>query len=624
MRLPAYLATLFFASVLTACGGGGDPVASGDSSDSSDPTDDVGTGDVTTSSNVDTPSIGTGSGSSYQAGVLSINTTSLSAGGSTQITATIVDAGNDNKKIASEEYTIFFNSSCASDGRAEFSKENVTTSSGDVIVTYTAKGCSGDDFVTFGLYESGDSTSGERLAVASGTITVAPAEVGELSFVDYSSPAISISTIGNNVLPKTTSVTFNVSDTSGNAIANKGVNFSIAPSTGGVSLALESSVTNETGNVSVVVRAGSTHTVFSVVATTTGTDGTTEISTSSLPISVTTGIPDQDSFSIAADIINPGAYDFQGAEVSVTASVADQFQNPVADGTIVNFTAESGNIEPFCRTEAGFCSVSWRSAGYRPGMENDADYDDRDFVNESNVLAGTSAYGVTTITAYTQGEGGYTDSNNNNLYDPGEAFEAWPEAMRDDDILNATLTGDTVDMDVNGNGPVEFFADYDFDGVRDSAPSVYQGALCADSAIALGHCADLMHVRDSIVISQSQYDSVKVEVYTRSGDAFTQVFNPTLSTAPAGGRLWLFVTDENGAMPVNGTTVQTSGAGFKVFGRTGEVDNSVGLLDVNFTGLSSSFGELFLLEYRAEATPEEVTYTVTLPSGRSSSGTFIP
>jgi len=607
--------------VLTACGGGGgDPVA-GDNSGGDSATDETGNGDVTTSATVDTPSIGNGTGDAYSAGVLSINTSSLSAGGSTQISATIVDAGNDNKKIASEEYTIRFNSSCASDGRAAFSKEESTTSSGEVVVTYTAKGCSGEDFVTFGLYPAGSSGSSERLAVASGIITVAPAEVGQLSFVSYSSPAISISTIGNNVLPKTSVVTFKVSDSSGNPIANKSVDFSLAPSTGGVSLALDSSVTNENGDVSVVVRAGTTHTVFSVVAKTLGTNGTTEISTSSLPVSVTTGIPDQDSFSIAATLFNPGAYDFQGAEVVVTASVADQFQNPVADGTIVNFTAESGVIESYCQTEGGECEVLWKSGGYRPGMESSDDYDDLNRVNESNVAAGTSAFGITTITAYTQGEGGYTDSNNNNLYDPGEAFEAWPEAMRDDDIMNVTLTGDTVDMDVDANGPVEFFADYDFDGVRDPAPSVYQGALCSDAALALGHCANLMHVRDSLVISQSRYNTLVVEIYTRSGDTFTQVSNPSLG---ASGELWLFITDGNGATPVNGTTVSTSGVGYNVYGRTGEVENSIGLLPTSYTGLSSSFGDLFLLGYQAEDTPEEVSYTVTLPSGLKASGSFFP
>lgn len=101
---------------------------------------------------------------------MNINTASLSAGGSTQITATIVDTGNCGKKIVSQEYTVIFNSSFASDGRAGFSKEDTTTSSGEVTVTYTATGCSGEDFVTFSLYEAGNTA--ERLAVASGTITV--------------------------------------------------------------------------------------------------------------------------------------------------------------------------------------------------------------------------------------------------------------------------------------------------------------------------------------------------------------------------------------------------------------------------------------------------------------------
>ncbi|HCG78528.1 MAG: hypothetical protein CSH37_14535 [Thalassolituus sp.] len=622
MRLPAYLATLFFASVLTACGGGGDPVASGGNDSSDGGTGSTDTDDVTTSSSIDTPSIGSGTGNAYEEGVLNINTASLSAGGSTQITATIVDTGNGGKKIVSQEYTVIFNSSCASDGRAGFSKEDTTTSSGEVTVTYTATGCSGEDFVTFSLYEAGNTA--ERLAVASGTITVAPAEVGELVFVDYSSPAVSISTIGNNVLPKTSTVTFNVSDTSGNPIANKSVDFRIAPSTGDVSLALDSSVTNEQGNVSVVVRAGTTHTIFSVIATTLGTDGSTEISTSSLPMSVTTGIPDQDSFSIAADILNPGAYDFLGAEVVVTVSVADQFQNPVADGTVVNFNAESGNIESFCLTEGGFCSVIWTSGGdYRPGMESDAAFDDRNFVNESNVSAGTSAFGITTITAYTQGEGGYTDSNNNNRFDVGEGFESWPEAMRDDDLLNVYLTGDTVDMDEDGNGPVEFFADYDFDGVRDAAPSTYQGALCSDAARALGHCASLMHVRDSLVLSQSRQDTVAYELYTRVGDAFTP-FNGDLDADLDGdpttfdsGAFWVLVTDGNGAIPASGTTFSVSGSGYKVGGTSGDVSNSVGLLPTSYTGLSSSFGQLYLVTYTPEDSPEEVSFTIVSAQGGS-------
>lgn len=68
MRLPAYLATLFFASVLTACGGGGDPVAIGGNDSSDGGTGSTDTDDVTTSSSIDTPSIGSGTGNAMKRG----------------------------------------------------------------------------------------------------------------------------------------------------------------------------------------------------------------------------------------------------------------------------------------------------------------------------------------------------------------------------------------------------------------------------------------------------------------------------------------------------------------------------------------------------------------------------
>src|SRR5690606_40053700 len=138
-----------------------------------------------------------------------------------------------------------------------------------------------------------------------------------------------------------------------------------------------------------------------------------KISTISLPISITTGIPDQDSFSVVADILNPGAYDVSGVTVGITAYAADQFQNPVPDGTVINFTAESGSIPSFCETDNGVCTVQWRSQAYRPGQEDDAQYASLDRVNETDPLkGGASVNGLTTILAYTIGEAGFTDSNN--------------------------------------------------------------------------------------------------------------------------------------------------------------------------------------------------------------------
>lgn len=594
MRLPAYLATLIFASVLTACGGGGDPVASGDSSNS-DTSDDGGNSDITTSSSIDSPALGVNTGSAFQEGQLNINTTSLSAGGSTQITATIVDTGNDNKKIVSQEYTILFNSSCASDGRAEFSKEEVVTSSGEVTVTYTARGCSGDDFVTFGLYEAGATDA--RLSVASGTISIAPAEVGSLGFVNTSAPAISISTIGNNVLPKSAELTFRVVDTSGNPIANKTVDFSLTNQTGGISLALNSSVTNESGEVSAVVLAGTTHAVTYVVASTISTDGATRISTSSLPVSVTTGLADQDSFDLAVDVFNPGAYDFNGESVTVTAFASDQFNNPVPDGTVVNFAAESGSIGSFCETAEGQCSVEWYSSGVRPGNHDVA----LGKVNDLDPQFGTSVLGMTTIVAYTLGESGFTDQNGDGVFSIGEPFVSYGEAFQDD---NADGVRDST----------EKFFDFDSDGVFDSTgPSLYQGALCADSALNGGHCSEYVHVRDSVRIVQSSRYVANIRFFQETApgsDTYTEG-TPVLNSM-SGGEFFVLLQDANGNIPADGTSVSVTGDGYRIFSFNGEMPSSTGeIANAAARGLPS-YGYFFKVTYTPEDTPISVTVQTSL------------
>lgn len=603
MRMPAYLAALFLSLFLTACGGGGDSVVNestteADGTDGAD-TDGIDTGDVTTSSSIGTPSIGTGSGDSFQAGTLTVNTTSLSAGGSTQITATIVDAGNENKKIVSEEYTVIFNSGCTSEGRAEFSKDEVTTSSAEVTVTYTAKGCAGDDFITFSLYPSGSSGSDERLGVASGTITVAPAEVGELSFIDYSAPAISISTIGNNVLPKTTSITYNVSDTSGNPIANKTVDFALISGAGDVSLALESSVTNEEGNVSVVVRAGTTHTIFSVIATTIGTDGSTLISTSSLPISVTTGIPDQDSFDISVDVLNPGAYDFNGEVVNVTVFAGDQFNNPVPDGTVVNFAAESGNIEGQCSTVRGVCSVEWLSSGDRPGSHDVG----LGRVNDLDPQFGNSVLGMTTIVAYTLGESGYTDANANGVYDTGELFVSYPEAFQDDNANGSLDTG-------------EKYFDFDVNGSYDAAPTTYQGALCSPAANDAGHCESYVHVRDSMRIVQSNRYAVNIRFFEEiSANVFSEIAPPALGTS---GSFYVLLQDNNGNIPADGTKIITSGKGYNVYSFNGDMPSGTGELAYLGAAGLPSYGYFFSFSYSVDVDPDSVTVGTELNGVKSS------
>jgi len=239
MFKPTALLTLFLAALLGACGGDGSGSVTGSSTDTTSGEDtsvDSGTDTVSTDTTVSNPQIGTGTGSSYLDGQLNISTATLSAGGSTQITATIVDAGNNNAKIVTDEYYVVFSSDCASQSPAlsEFSKSDATVTNGSVSVTYNAKGCVGTDLVTISIYSSssGVASLDQVLSIATGTIDVAQAEIGAITYVGADTNLISIATIGNAVLPKLATVTFKVLDKSNNPVANREVDFALTNSSG--------------------------------------------------------------------------------------------------------------------------------------------------------------------------------------------------------------------------------------------------------------------------------------------------------------------------------------------------------------------------------------------------------
>lgn len=647
MYKPMTLLALLMAGFLTACGGddGGSVVQGGDGT--GDSGDNSGSEDVTTGTEITSPRIGTGVGSDFNSGALEATLLNLSAGGTTQIQANIVDADSGNKKIVSKSYAVVFSSRCsgAEPAQASFSKDQLITSSGEVSATYEAKGCSGEDIVSFTLYdvENGVANLETALDVATLALQVEPPEVGAITYTGITAPRISINRIGDPVLPKLTTVSFTVLDQTNNPIEGKTVNFSLTNNTGGVNLAVDSAVTDESGVARAIVQSGSAHTTVSVRATTMANDGVTVIGTSSQPISVTTGIADQDSFAIAAEITNPASYDVQGVEVEITAVVGDQFQNPVADNTIVTFTAESGSfVEASCLTEGGRCSVTWYSGAYRPGQENDFENSARQLYNEhdprrvNNNVAET-VFGMTTILAYTQGSAGFTDTNNNGVYDVGEPYEEFAEAVRDDDRLNLhpsihdlarslitqggltdpenyfpniDIRNDEVAYENAVYDEGEFVAQFNPNGVRDGKPGYYQGALCSDAALALGHCASLMYVRSQVNLAQATSNSVAFQVLQRNGDDFT----PFTGSLGASGSFYVYVMDGNLSFPGNGTTLDVSGDGYATFGG-GEVGDGWTIMPSTYTGLLSSYGRLFAISYEAEDEPEKISLSITTPGG---------
>ena len=289
--------------------------------------------------------------------------------------------------------------------------------------------------------------------------------------------------------------------------------------------------------------------------------------------------------------------------------------NPVPDGTAVNFIAESGAIEPSCTTVGGNCSVEWQSGGQRPG-QTDLEYN---FKNEIDPLTGESLKGMTTILAYTEGEAGFNDSNANGQYDDLESTKYFPEAF-----LNS-------DWSLDGNNEHAWndheFVDYNNDETYTAAPSTYQGAVCSDSAKGAGHCESLMHVRSQIRIMQSMKDSIAMRIFENCGVDYTgctEVGTHTLDPVN-GGVFWVVLQDGNGNIPASGANLSVNPTGYKIFGTSGNVRNSIGELGVSlfsplnpYTWELPRYGQIYEVQYVPEDDPKDITLTAQSGEGKAS------
>ncbi len=116
-------------------------------------------------------------GGSFQSGMIGLSSTTLSAGGTASLDATIVD--QTGTLYTGATVTVTFNSPCVAQGLAAIAASGsstpgptagtVTTSTGSISATYTAKGCSGADVIT------ATATVGTKSLTATGTLTVAAA-----------------------------------------------------------------------------------------------------------------------------------------------------------------------------------------------------------------------------------------------------------------------------------------------------------------------------------------------------------------------------------------------------------------------------------------------------------------
>ena len=547
-KLSSIAAVVLAAAALAGCGGGGSgSLGFGGGSSSSS-----GGGGTTGTSNY---SMGSGSGSSFQTGMIAISSSSVAAGGTTSLQVSIVD--QTGKLYSGQAVTVTFNSTCISQGLAVVTAsgsstagsnpDTVTTSTGSVDATYTAKGCSGADVIT------ATATVGSGSVSATGTVTVASASTGSIQFVSATPSTIGLKGTGQ---PSTSTVIFKVLDSTGAAKAGVTVNFSLNSTVGGLSLSPASATSAADGTVQTVVSAGTVHTAVTVTASI----STPALTTQSSVLTVTTGIPTSNAFSIAVGsaqygtggVTNPPAcpnveaWNVDGVIVPVTARLSDRYKNPVLDGTAVTFYTNGGQIVGSCTTTGGSCVVNWTSTAPRPLTTDDN--------------PPLKADGRATILATAVGEEAFTDTNGDGFWESGEAFQDLGEPWDD----------------ANENGVYdsgEYFLDYNHNSKHDGPSGSFVGITCTGTSATDSCSTSTLAIGQSHLITMSSGQALMPSVAGSGG--FTPNGGGLQITHGQSGSIQFTLTDVNGNPIPAGSTIAVT------------ADTSVGTV----SSTSSSFTE---------------------------------
>ena len=305
----------------------------------------------------------------------------LAAYGTTSMTANVTPT--------TTPVTVTFTSTCASANPAKaVLSTSVTTVNGVATGSYKDNGCASTDTVTA-------SVSGTSATTQASLVVNAPA-TGSLQFVSATPTTINLQGTGGAT---SSTVIFKVLDSGGNPISGKIVTFTLDTTAGGITftpnVAAPTATSDSSGLVSIIVNSGTMSTPVRVNASTPGATAGSTLTTQSSQLTIAGGPPDQDSFSLAASITNTEGWNIDGQTSILTARLSDHFNNPVPDGTAVNFTTNGGSVIGSCTTVNGACTSTFTTQNPRP----------------SN--------GRVIVLAYAIGEESFTDLTGNGLADPG-------------------------------------------------------------------------------------------------------------------------------------------------------------------------------------------------------------
>ena len=416
---------------------------------------------------------------------LEIGSAAVSAYGTTGLRVRVLQGG---VPYTAGPVTVNFTTSCSVD-KAKVTPTATTTPDGYAVATFVDNGCAqtADTTVTLTASIATDSKSGSMIVRSPTT--------GSLRFVSVvpSDKSITLRGQGGNGRQENATVTFQLVDVAGTGVGNADVCFDSSTYVGGLNVdgfgpdklpTLPGSTalcgsdslsviryvkrTNADGTVSVQVNSGTVPTPVRVRARAVY-PSTSSIALESFSdtLSVSTGLPLQRSFSLSVDKANIDGGNFDGEVSTLTVRLADQFSNPVPDGTVVNFIGSGASVctsnNGSCKTSNGACSCSVVSQARRP--------------RDNRVI----------ITAYAVGLEDFDDRNGDNVYTLGtdpfyDLGDAYVDANKDGVSNSLTVNGDT-DILIPYQNPSAFTAAGD--GARGTA-----------------------HIRSSTVIYLSQSSSL--------------------------------------------------------------------------------------------------------------------
>jgi hypothetical protein len=533
MRKLFGLATLLIAFFLVACEADPAFVGSGPT-----PTPLPGGGGGTSVA----PAMGSGTGGSYQDGVISLSASNLQAGGSASLTVDFVDTNNSDSRIVGQDITVSFSSGCTP-LLANIVEETITTTSGTATATYSATGCSGNDTIT------ATAVVDDVPLTATAQVTVAAATVGSIQFVSAAPDNIGLLGTGGVGRQETSTVRFAVTD-----------------SIGGIQMTPTTATSDALGEVQTVVSAGSVATSVRVTATV--VPSSPVIAAQSDQLTITTGIPDNDSVSLSMGCVNIEGWNLDGTTTDVTVRMSDRYNNPVPDNTAVTLHAEGGQIGGSCLTTttpadgAGVCSVTFVSQNPRP------------------------ADGRISILATAIGEESFIDNDADGFFNNTDVPIEIGEPYRDDNESGTYNLG-------------EVFSDFNSNGLRDDATHAdyvnFNGLLC-DSMTALCSPNETLFVSDTGVV-----------VVSGSGAVFSHLPAGVLDITGGTASVTVTIGDVNNQPMAGGTTIEAEASNGTLVGPdsyTVSCSTNNGPLDYVFT-----------VEPDTTPSTSPLTITVTSPSG---------